>query len=42
MSRPTPYKGPKVGQEPYDAATGRFSGLRKRSRTGFQSVCVGR
>jgi hypothetical protein len=27
MSRPTPYKGPKVGQEAYDAATGRVGVL---------------
>ncbi|MDT0545912.1 MULTISPECIES: hypothetical protein [unclassified Streptomyces] len=31
MSRPTPYKGPKVGQEAYDAATGRVGVL--------QAVC---
>ncbi|MEU5639583.1 hypothetical protein [Streptomyces milbemycinicus] len=28
MSRSTPYKGPKVGQEAYDAATGRVGVLR--------------
>ncbi|MEU0811405.1 hypothetical protein [Streptomyces sp. NPDC005970] len=31
MSRPTPYRGPKVGQEAYDAATGRVGVL--------QAVC---
>jgi hypothetical protein len=27
MSRPTPYKGPRVGEEAYDAATGRVGVL---------------